>query len=161
MRKVIVNSTPIIALAKAGKLDILKAMYGQVIIPEAVFNEVTAKDDSVKTLLIENSAWIKVERIKNSAEKLMFRARLHDGEVEVMILARELAADLVVIDDYAARKTAEYIGLKLTGTVGILIKAKQNGYIDSVMPIVQVMEQNGIYYSEQLKEQIRKLAGEI
>ena len=62
MRKVIVNTTPIIALAKAGKLDILKAMYGQVIIPEAVFNEVTAKDDSAKALLIKNSAWIKVER---------------------------------------------------------------------------------------------------
>lgn len=45
MRKVIVNSTPIIALAKAGKLDVLKAMYGQVIIPEAVFDEVTAKDE--------------------------------------------------------------------------------------------------------------------
>ena len=52
-------------------------------------------------------------------------------------------------------------GLKLTGTVGTLIKAKQNGYIDSVMSIVQVMEQNGIYYSEQLKELIRKLAGEL
>ncbi len=110
MRKVIVNSTPIIALSKA--------------------------------------------------EKLAFRSRLHDGEVEVMILAREIEADLVVIDDYAARKTAEYIGLNLTGTVGVLIKARQNGYIDRVMPIVQVMEQNGIYYSERLKEQIRKIVGE-
>lgn len=109
MRKVIVNSTPIIALAKAGKLDILKAMYGQVIIPEAVFNEVTAKDDSARAMLLKNNDWIKVKSIKNTAEKIMFRARLHDGEVEVMILARELDADLVVIDDYAARKTAEYI----------------------------------------------------
>ena len=66
-----------------------------------------------------------------------------------------------VIDDYAARKTAEYIGLNLTGTVGVLIKARKNGYIDSVMSIVQTMEQNGIYYSEQLKKQIQKLAGEL
>lgn len=161
MRKVIVNSTPIIALAKAGKLDVLKAMYGQVIIPEAVFNEVTAKDDSAKAMLLKNNDWIKVKSIKNTAEKIMFRARLHDGEVEVMILARELDADLVVIDDYAARKTAEYIGLTLTGTIGILIKAKQNGYIDEVMPIVQVMEQNGIYYSGQLKAQIRRATGEL
>ena len=91
----------------------------------------------------------------------MFKARLHDGEVEVMILARELDADLVVIDDYAARKTAEYIGLNLTGTIGTLIKAKQNGYIDDVMPIVKIMEQNGIYYSDQLKNQIRRLTGEL
>lgn len=161
MRKVIVNSTPIIALAKAGKLDILKAMYGQVIIPEAVFNEVTAKDDSARAMLLKNNDWIKVKSIKNTAEKIMFRARLHDGEVEVMILARELDADLVVIDDYAARKTAEYIGLNLTGTIGTLIKAKQNGYIDGVMPIVQIMEQNGIYYSDQLKNQISRLTGEL
>lgn len=161
MRKVIVNSTPIIALAKAGKLDVLKAMYGQVIIPEAVFNEVTAKDDSAKAMLLKNNDWIKVKSIKNTAEKIMFRARLHDGEVEVMILARELGADLVVIDDYAARKTAEYIGLTLTGTIGTLIKAKQNGYIDEVMPIVQIMEQNGIYYSGQLKAQIRRVTGEL
>ncbi len=161
MRKVIVNSTPIIALAKAGKLDVLKAMYGQVIIPEAVFYEVTAKDDSAKAMLLKNNDWIKVKSIKNTAEKIMFRARLHDGEVEVMILARELDADLVVIDDYAARKTAEYIGLTLTGTIGTLIKAKQNGYIDEIMPIVQIMEQNGIYYSGQLKAQIRRATGEL
>ncbi len=96
MRKVIVNSTPIIALAKAGKLDVLKAMYGQVIIPEAVFDEVTAKDDSAKAMLLKNNDWIRVKSIKNTPEKNMFRARLHDGEVEVMILARELDADPVV-----------------------------------------------------------------
>ncbi len=160
MRKVIVNSTPIIALSKAGKLDILKSMYGRIIIPQAVFDEVTAKDDSVRAMLLGNNDWIEVRSITNIAEKLAFRSRLHDGEVEVMILAREIEADLVVIDDYAARKTAEYIGLNLTGTVGVLIKARQNGYIDRVMPIVQVMEQNGIYYSERLKEQIRKIVGE-
>ena len=51
MRKVVVNFTPIIAFAKVGKLDILKDMYSRVIIPDAVFNEVTAKDDSVKAML--------------------------------------------------------------------------------------------------------------
>ena len=160
MRRVVVNSTPIIALAKVEKLDVLKAMYGQIIIPEAVFSEVTAKDDCVKDLLLKNNEWIKVKSIVNFSEKAMFKARLHDGEVEVMVLAKELKADVVIIDDYAARKTAEYIGLNLTGTIGILIKAKRKGLIDLVMPIVQVMEQNGIYYSEQLKEQIRNLANE-
>ncbi len=160
MRKVIINSTPIIALSKAGKLDVLKTMYGHVIIPDAVFNEVTAKDDSVRVQLLGCSDWIEVMNIKNTVEKFAFKARLHDGEVEVMILAKEIEADLVIIDDYAARKTAEYIGLNLTGTIGVLIKAKQNGYIDNVMPIVQMMEQNGIYYSKQLKEQIRRITGE-
>ena len=77
-----------------------------------------------------------------------------------MILAEEIGADLVVIDDYATRKTAEYIGLKLTGTIGVLIKAKQNGLLDRVMPIVEITEQNGIFYSEKLKQQIRNIVEE-
>lgn len=160
MRKVIVNSTPLIALGKAGKLNVLKEMYGEIIIPEAVFGEVTAKDDIARRLLLNNESWIKVQTISDSLEKKMYRSRLHEGEVEVMILAREKNADLVIIDDYAARKTAEYLGLKLTGTVGVLIKAKQSGIIDNIMPVIQTMEQNGIYYSEQLKMQIRILAGD-
>ena len=160
MRKVVVNSTPIIALAKVGKLDLLKELYGKVIIPTAVFTEVTAKDDAVKTLLLQNTDWIEICNIKEVAKRAMFRSRLHDGEVEVMILAGELNADLAIIDDYTARKTAEFIGLKLTGTIGVLIKAKQFGLIDKVLPIVELMEQNGIYYSRELKAQICRITEE-
>ena len=160
MRKVVVNSTPLIALSKAGNLNVLEKMYEHIIIPRAVFNEVTAKDDAVRTLLLQSSDWIEIQDIKDSSKKMIFKSRLHDGEVEVMILAEEIGADLVVIDDYAARKTAEYIGLKLTGTIGVLIKAKQNGLLDRVMPIVEIMEQNGIFYSEKLKQQIRNIVEE-
>lgn len=90
----------------------------------------------------------------------MYSAKLHDGEVEVMLLAKEICADAVIIDDGAARKTAEFLSLPLTGTLGVMIKAKRLGLIDAVMPIVREMEQNGIYYSAQLKDMIRKLAGE-
>lgn len=90
----------------------------------------------------------------------MYKVKLHDGEVEVMLLAQETRADTVVIDDNAARKTAEYLGLPLTGTLGILIKAKQRGLLDAVMPVVRQMEQNGIYYSESIKALIQKLSGE-
>ena len=135
-------------------------MYGNIIIPRAVYNGVIVKNDIVKTLLIQNSDWIKVLDIKDLSKKLMFKSRLHDGEVEVMILAEEIKADLVVIDDYAARKTAEYIGLNLTGTIGVLLKARQLGLIDKVMPIINLMEQNGIYYSDKLKSQIKKIVSE-
>lgn len=93
-------------------------------------------------------------------DRRMYKVKLHDGEVEVMLLAQETRADTVVIDDNAARKTAEYLGLPLTGTLGILIKAKQRGLLDAVMPVVRQMEQNGIYYSESIKALIQKLSGE-
>ena len=90
----------------------------------------------------------------------MYKAKLHDGEVEVMMLAQEIKADVVIIDDYAARKTAEYLGLPLTGTLGVLIKAKRNGFIQKVMPIIDKLTMNGICLSEDLKQQVRNLVGE-
>ena len=63
--------------------------------------------------------WIRVERILSPSDKKMYQAKLHDGEVEVMILAQEgVRADLVILDDNAAKKTAKYLGLTVTGTFG-------------------------------------------
>ena len=140
MRKVIVNSTPIIALSKAGRLHLLKELYGQISIPTAVKEEVTRKNDSVKAEL-ESCDWIHVEPITDFTSKSMYKAKLHDGEVEVMILAQEHEGDhLVIIDDGPARRTAEYLGLTLTGTIGVLIKAKGKGLIGAVMPVISIME---------------------
>lgn len=70
--------------------------------------------------------WIKIETIKNPLQKKMYQAKLHDGEVEVIILAQEEPkADLVILDDNTAKKTAIFLELTVTGTLGILVKAKQ------------------------------------
>ena len=160
MRKVIVNSTPLIALSKINQLDLLKGLYGEVTIPEAVFHEVTAKNDSVKTKLLESRAWVHSQQVTDTSDKRMYKAKLHDGEVEVMILAQEVKADLVIIDDNAARKTALYLGLPLTGTIGVLLRAKEKGLIPKVMPLVENLEQNGLYVSPQLKEWVCSQAHE-
>ena len=160
MRKVIVNSTPLIALCKIDRLELLRDLYEEITIPEAVFHEVTAKNDGAKRKLLENGAWIHVQPVSSDIDRRMYKAKLHDGEVEVMILAQEIKADLVIIDDNAARKTASYLGLPLTGTVGILLRAKEKGLIPKVMPLVEGMEQSGIYYGSQLKGWVRSQAGE-
>ena len=160
MRKIVVNSTPLIALAKVNKLELLKDMYEQVIIPEAVYREVMEKGDVAAQRVEAALEWIDVRKVDPSLERRMYRAKLHDGEVEVMLLAQIIGADAVVIDDGAARKTAEYLELPLTGTLGIMIKAKQRGLLDAVMPVVQQMEQSGIYFSKEIKDRIRKLSDE-
>ena len=160
MRKIIVNSTPLIALAKANKLEILKGMYEHIIIPEAVYREVAEKDDVAAQRIEAAREWIEVRKVDSNLDRRMYKAKLHDGEVEVMLLAQEIGADAVVIDDGAARKTAEYLGLPLTGTLGVMIKAKQRGLLEAVMPVIQQMEQNGILFSRELKEKIRKLSKE-
>lgn len=107
MRRVIVNSTPLIALCNAGLLGVFKDIYGQITIPHAVYAEVTAKPDSACMQIKDNLDWIQVEAIADTADRKMYKAKLHAGEVDVMILAQsEPKADLVVIDDNAAKKTA-------------------------------------------------------
>ena len=92
--------------------------------------------------------------------KAMFKSQLHDGEVEVMILAKEQNADVVIIDDQNAKKYAKYLELPVTGTLGILIKAKQVGYIPELKPLLDVMVQNGIYIKNSLIEHCLELVGE-
>ena len=78
-----------------------------------------------------------------------------------MILAQqEPVADIVVLDDNAARKTAEFLGLKVTGTIGILVKAKQNGIIQQVKPLLNEIMQNGFFISDKLLRLILEAAGE-
>ena len=160
MRKIIVNSTPLIALAKADRLELLREMYGRIIIPDAVYREVTEKKDIAAQRIEAAREWMEIHEVDPNLDRRMYRAKLHDGEVEVMLLAREIGADAVVIDDNSDRKTAEYLGLPLTGTLGILLKAKQRGLLEAVMPVILHMERNGIFFSTELKEKIRKLANE-
>lgn len=120
MLRVIVNSTPLIVLSNINQLEILKNLYSEIYIPQAVYDEVTAKQDSACQQLKNNLSWIHVCNIKNQNQKRMYQAKLHDGEVEVMILAQELPpADLVILDDNAAKKTAKFLGLKVTGSLGV------------------------------------------
>ena len=160
MLKVIINSTPLIALCKIDKLNLLKDKYGEIIIPAAVFQEITVKNDIVREQILSNSSWIHVFHVDNVRDKKMYKAKLHDGEVEVMILAQEINADLVMIDDDSARKTAQYLGLTITGTIGFLIRCKQEGLIDAVMPLITELTEKGIYISKSLVLKISQITNE-
>ncbi|MCC8050659.1 MAG: DUF3368 domain-containing protein [Clostridiales bacterium] len=160
MRKVIVNSTPLIVLCGIGQLKLLRELYGEIYIPKAVYQEVTVKTDSACLQLKNEESWIHVAEIKDTGEKKMYKAKLHDGEVEVMILAQEMKADLVILDDNAAKKTAKYLGLTVTGTLGVLIKAKQEGYVRQIYPLLTVMKRKGFYVSETVERMVLEKSNE-
>ena len=159
MRKVIANSTPLIILSKIGELEILKNLYGEIIIPRAVFEEVTRKNDLAKEKIL-NSEWIKILEVQDKSDRKIYQAKLHDGEVEVMMLAKEISADLLIIDDNAAKKTAKFLGFKVTGTLGILMKAKAEKIISEVRPILEKMLAEKFYISDEIKNLVLKTAGE-
>lgn len=158
MDKVIVNSTPVIGLANIGRLDVLRQMYGTITIPQAVFDEI--KSPSVQRQVNANRDWICVEQINDASQKQMYRAKLHAGEVEVMILAQEKKADLVILDDNAAKKTAKFLGLRVIGTLGILVLAKKRGYIKEVSPVLDALKRDGFFVSDDLCDLVLRQADE-
>ncbi len=160
MRNVIVNSTPLIVLCGIGCFDILRSLYQEIIIPNAVYQEVTAKEDSACMQIKTAGSWIRIKHIQDHTEKKMYKAKLHAGEVEVMILAQEQKADLVIIDDNAAKKTAKYLGLTVTGTLGVLLKAKNRGIVQEVAPLMAEMKHNGFYIDSVLEGFVLEQAGE-
>ena len=160
-KTVIVNSTPIIALSSIDRLDLLKDLYGTVIIPNAVKCEIEAKYNSKAHNQLEaTNDWICIRKINNVAQKQTFRTQLHDGEVEVIILGQELIADILVMDDYSAREYAKYLGFNLIGIVGILLLAKSRGFIHEVRPLIDRLIENGIFISTRLYADVIKIANE-
>ena len=161
MRKIIVNSTPIIILGNINKLSILKEIYKEIIIPKAVFDEISAKNDKAKSSLLQNQDWIKILEVKDKTNRKIYQSKLHNGEVEVMMLAQEISADLLIIDDNTAKKTAKFLGLTVTGTLGVLLKAKSLKIIKEIKPILEEMLQKDFYISENLIKIVLKSANEI
>lgn len=157
MRKVVANTTPLIALSDIGQLELLKDLYGEIFIPQAVMEEIESEP---ARSMVMNAEWIKKVLIEGADKKNMFKARLHAGEVEAIILAEESKADLIIMDDYAAKKTAKYLGYNVTGTLGVLIKAKAEGYVEKIEPLIKLLIDDGLYIDQKTKELALEKAGE-
>ncbi len=157
MRKVVTNTTPLIALADIGQLELLHQLYGEILIPGAVMDEI--KSEPAKTL-VTNAPWIKKSNIGGAERRNLFKARLHSGEIEVILLAEDEKANLVIIDDNSAKKTAKYLGLNVTGTLGVLLKAKKEGLIKELKPLMDMLDDDGFYIDANTRNLMMKYAGE-
>jgi len=134
-------------------------MYSTVYIPNGVYEEVCIDGDISKSVLLSFPNF-SIQNIVNEDAKRYFKTTLHKGEVEVMILADELNADICIIDDKLAREYAKHLGLTLTGTLGLLVKAKERRILDLVTPCMDAMILNEIYINKFLYKSIKKLANE-
>jgi len=131
--KVVSNSSPLIYLTELGKLELLRKMFGEVIIPEEVFNEVVVRgkeegfpDAKVIEKAVERG-WLKVRKAQRRLEE--DAPELDRGEVEVISLAREIGAGLVLMDDASGRSVSEALGLNTKGTVYVLLKAHRKSLL--------------------------------
>ena len=134
---VISDSSALISLLSVEKLDILGKLFETVMIPEVVYNEVFNK--KVSNLDLKKTKFLQIEKVTDRKMVKLLKMQLDYGESEVIALALEKGIDRVIIDDKQARKVADKLGLKVIGTLGILILAKEKQVIKEVRPLVLSM----------------------
>ncbi len=125
---VVADSSPLIVLIKIECIEILHELFGTVIIPTAVADELRdeARPQMIRDFIGSPPSWL-IERSPISFESI---PKLHAGEIAAICLARELNADLLLIDEFEGRRAAVHRNLKITGTVGILERAAHRGLVD-------------------------------
>lgn len=154
---IISDTTPIISLIKSGHLELLEKLFGEVLIPEAVYEElisnITFKEEAAQ---IKNCSFIKISQVVNQQSVLIFRkvTGLDAGESEAIVLADEQKADLLLMDERKGRQIAKQMGLIITGTIGILLQAYDDEILlkSEVELCLKSMEECGIRISQALRE---------
>ena len=129
---VVSDSTPLITLMKAMQLDVLHKLFGDILIPDAVFHEVTTNDNFPEEAeIIRNSSFIRRVSVKDDRAVLLLQrvTGLDRGESEAIIYADDNHADILLIDENAGRKVAQRVGLEIMGSVGVLVNACREGYL--------------------------------
>ena len=129
---VISDTTPIISLIKIRRLDLLEKLFGEVLIPDAVFRElITNESFSNEAEEVKKSAFLKISPVQNRQSIAILQAisGLDNGESEAIVLADEKKSDVLIIDERRGRLVAQKLGITITGTVGVLVQANNEGMI--------------------------------
>ena len=156
---IVVNAGPLISLARIGQLDLLPKLFGEIIIPAAVYREVTQDQSLPGAAAIQKAEWIRSAEVSDRAAVERFSFWLDADESEVLVLAQELGIT-AAIDERRGRNIAAALGLPQTGTVGILLTAKKAGLIPFVVPLLDQLSASGVRISSRLHEEARRLADE-
>jgi predicted nucleic acid-binding protein len=156
---IISDASPVIALAVCDKLNLLDKLFDRVCVPQAVFNELIVPNKP-KVETITEWAKARIVRVKNTATVAAFSLNLDPGESEALSLYWETAADYLLIDEKKGRIIAARNGIKTVGTIGILLSAKQKGFLAGVKPSLDVLVNSGFRMSDILYRQILERAGE-
>lgn len=159
MRKVVSNTTPLISLLKLSKLELLKELYKEISIPFAVFQEIEAGRNKAFYQDLSTITWTKIREIKDK-KALKYFLELDTGEAEAIVLANEIGADLIILDEKLGRFHAKHADLQVTGTIGILLKAKSMGLISAIKPLLQELIDKDVWISGTLMNEILQKANE-
>lgn len=159
-RLIVSNTTPIINLAEIGRLDVLEGLFGKVVVPPAVVEELVAK----RELFPKAGHAADLFEIVQPQDRLLvrgFASVAHAGEAECLALAMENPGSLLILDDLQARALATANSLPFTGTLGLLVEAKAKGLVHAVAPLIEKLRLSARFWiSSELETRILNEVGE-
>lgn len=151
MHKTIISDTScFIILIKIGELELLHKVYGQVV---TTFDIATEYGETLPE-------WVEIATVQDKYRQQLLEMQIDTGESSAIALALETPGCTIILDDYKARKIADQLGLVFTGTIGVIIKAKLNGIVPSIKPILEKIKQTNFRLSSDIELQALKEARE-
>lgn len=159
---VVADSAPLICLSEVGCLHLLGDLYGSVRIPRAVHDEVVVRGHGEPGATeVASASFIQVsDHALTSPLRMSLMVELDAGEAAAIALAVEEVADLLLIDERKGRAVAQRLGLKVRGTLGVLVEAKRRGHVALVEPILDRLVAGSFRVSAMVREEILRSAGE-
>lgn len=143
MPKVIISDTScLIILTKIRELDLLRQLYKTVTITQDILLEYGEHLPD----------WIEVQQPKDHRRQQLLEKQIDKGEASAIALALETNENIIILDDWKARKLADKLGLSITGTIGLIIKAKNKGIILSIKPYLDKIRETNFRFSEELEK---------
>ncbi|HGJ64072.1 TPA: DUF3368 domain-containing protein [bacterium] len=160
--KVVSNSSPLINFAIIEQLHLLEAFFGEILITNAVWHEcVVEGHGKLGAKTIENAKFLKLIQPQNYDLIRLLCRDLDIGESETIALAIETQADMLLLDEKDARNVASIYGLKTTGVIGILLRAKSENLIDSMKEYLDRLKNDaGLWLDEAFYQKILEIANE-
>jgi predicted nucleic acid-binding protein len=147
-------------LARIGRLALLRQFASQVVAPHAVFQEVIGQGSRPGEVEVNQGSWISRQPVRDAHRVALLQAELARGEAEAIVLAGEINADFIILDDARARQIAQRNGLRVIGLLGLLIRAKELGLIDAIKPLRDNMIKAGFYIGATVYRDVMAKAGE-
>jgi predicted nucleic acid-binding protein len=159
-RVVVSNATPLIALAGLELLAILPKLFGKVLIPQAVYDEIHSNPEAIGVAAFNQAEWLMVQPVEDKLAVTMLLDQLDQGESEAIILAHELHCDLLLMDERRGRRRAMQGGLTVLGTLGILVNAHHKQMIGPLQPLLVRLRQLSFHMGDELIREVLRRAGE-
>lgn len=151
MPKIIISDTScFIILSNIGELELLKKIYGKIYTTHQIASEFGEQ--------LPN--WVEILEIKDIDKQQILEIQIDKGEASAICLALETPNSVLILDDYKARKLAEILNLPFTGTIGVFVRAKLDGHINSIKPLLNKLKQTDFRISIDIEIQALKAANE-